>query len=37
MAALRTDGEALVGEGFEVRGQRGGVELRGLQAGIATP
>ena len=37
MAALRADGEAPVGERFEVRGQRGGVELRGLEAGIAAP
>ena len=37
MAALRADGEALVRERFEVRGQRTGVELRGLEAGIAAP
>src|ERR1700733_7516566 len=37
MAALRTDGKALVGKRFEVRGQRTGVELCRLEAGIAAP
>ena len=37
MPTLRTDGETLVRQRFEVRCQRGGVELRGLEAGIAAP
>src|SRR5271168_4088208 len=37
MAALRTDGKALVCQCFEVCGQCAGVELRGLESGIAAP
>src|ERR1700683_1700791 len=37
MAALRTNGEALVRQRFEVCGQRAGVKLRGLESGIAAP
>src|ERR1700722_3190941 len=37
MPSLRTDGKSLVRERFEVRGQRSGVELCGLEAGITAP
>ena len=37
MPALRAHGKTLVRERFEIRGQRGGIELRRLEAGIAAP